>query len=258
MIRKYTVATNVVTVYAGTDGTPGSTGDNNPASKAKLYSPIGIAIDFLGNVYIADTNNYRIRRVDWGPGNNRNITTVAGNGLCCWGGASPQPVFSYMTSDIYGLAVTPYGTLYFPSQTKYSVRAVTVPTSGTSAVDGSCGSCYLPSPGGSLCCQTCAQVIAAQTALKLTYNTNCFAQCNPNGCPATCSVSACAAIPPTLTPTGLYSIIAFIHVSSSQTVFFATLLSCRCVLFSFILASISLQLLPRAMPLVPILCRLIN
>ena len=177
MIRKYTTATSVVTVYAGTDGTPGSTGDNNPASKAKLSSPIGIAIDFLGNVYIADTNNYRIRRVDWGPGNNLNITTIAGNGLCCWSGNSPAMLKSYLTSDINGLAVTPYGTLYLPSENKHSVRAMPVPISGN--LGTTCGNCYLPSSAGSFCCQTCSQVVAAHIALQLAYNSLCFVQCNP-------------------------------------------------------------------------------
>ena len=197
VIRKYTAATNVVTVYAGIDGIRGSTGDNKRASKAKLYSPIGIAIDYLGNVYIADTNNYRIRRVDWGPGNNLNITTVAGNGLCCWAGDSPTPVNSYLTSDMNGLAVTPYGTLYLPSENKYSVRAVQVPISGN--LGTTCGDCYLPSSAGSFCCQTCSQVVAAQIALQLTYNSLCFVQCNPNGCPAACSASACSTTP---SPTG--------------------------------------------------------
>ena len=197
VIRKYTAATNVVTVYAGIDGIRGSTGDNKRASKAKLYSPIGIAIDYLGNVYIADTNNYRIRRVDWGPGNNLNITTVAGNGLCCWAGDSPTPVNSYLTSDINGLAVTPYGTLYLPSKYKYSVRAVEVPISGN--LGTTCGDCYLPSSAGSFCCQTCSQVVAAQLALQLTYNSLCFVQCNPHGCPAACSASNCTTTP---SPTG--------------------------------------------------------
>ena len=197
VIRKYTAATGVVTVYAGIDGTSGSTGDGKRASKAKLYSPIGITIDVLGNVYIADTNNYRIRRVDWGPGNNLNITTVAGNGLCCWAGDSPTPVNSYLTSDINGLAVTPYGILYFPSENKYSVRAVQLAISGN--LGTTCGNCYLPSPAGSFCCQTCSQVVAAQVALQLSYNPLCFVQCNPNGCPATCSASACLTTP---SPTG--------------------------------------------------------
>ena len=196
VIRKYTVATNIVTVYAGTDGTAGSTGDGKNASNAKLYSPVGIAIDVLGNVYIADTNNYRIRRVDWGPGNNLNITTIAGNGLCCWAGRSPTSVSSYLTSDMYGLAVTPYGTLYFPSENKYSVRAMQVPISGN--LGTTCGNCYLPTSAGSLCCQTCDQVVAAHVALQLTYNSLCFDQCNPHGCPATCSASAC--VQPTMQP----------------------------------------------------------
>ena len=189
VIRKYTATSHVVTVYAGTDGSPGFTGDDKRASSAKLNSPIGIAIDFLGNVYFADTNNYRIRRVDWGPGNNRTITTIAGNGLCCWSGSSPTLVKSYLTSDIYGLAVTPYGTLYFPSEMKYSVRAMQVPTSGN--LGTTCGNCYLPSSAGSLCCQNSIQIVAAHIALQLTYNSSCFEQCNPNGCPALCSASAC-------------------------------------------------------------------
>ena len=195
MILKYTNATSLVTVYAGT-GSPGSTGDGNRASMAMLNTPVGIAIDFLGNIYIADTNNFRIRRVDWSSGNN--ISTIAGNGLCCWGGLSPQPVFSYLTSDINGLAVTPYGTLYLPSEYEYSVRAVQVPTSGN--LGTTCGNCYLPSSAGSLCCQTCSQVVAAQSALKLAYNSLCFVQCNPRGCPATCSASACSTT--SLSPTG--------------------------------------------------------
>ena len=196
VIRKYTSTTNVVTVYAGTDGTSGSTGDGKRASNAKLYSPVGIAIDVLGNVYIADTNNYRIRRVDWGPGNNLNITTIAGNGLCCWAGRNPTSVTSYLTSDMYGLAVTQYGTLYFPSEMKYSVRAMQVPISGN--LGTTCGNCYLPSSAGSFCCQTCDQVVAAHIALQLTYNSLCFDQCNPHGCPATCSASAC--VQPTMQP----------------------------------------------------------
>ena len=200
VIRKYTVTTNAVTVYAGTDGSPGSTGDGKRATKAKLYNPIGITIDILGNVYIADTNNYRIRRIDWGPGNNLNITTIAGNGFCCWSGDSPTPVNTYLTSDINGLAVTPYGTLYAPSENMYSVRAVQLPITGF--LGKTCGNCYLPSSAGSLCCQTCSQVVAAQIALRLTYDPLCFAQCNPTGCLATCSASPCST---TLSPTGQLS-----------------------------------------------------
>jgi len=43
------------------NGTPGFSGDNEPAIGAQLFGPSGIAVDFSGNVYIADGGNYRIR-----------------------------------------------------------------------------------------------------------------------------------------------------------------------------------------------------
>jgi len=174
-VVKYTVATSTQSTIAGISYVAGSTGDYGLAVKAKLNSPTAIAVDFLGNVYIADNNNYRIRRIDWGPGKSLNITTVAGSGVCCWSGVNNEGVLLTKlggggTGDTYGLAVTAYGTMYLTSQYKYAVRALPVPPSGLSP-DGACGSCYLPSGAGSLCCQTCAQVKAAYVAMGLTtYN----------------------------------------------------------------------------------------
>ena len=54
----------------------GAVGDNGPALQARLYYPHGLAVDGFGNLYIADTDNHRIRRVD--PSGI--ITTVAGTG----------------------------------------------------------------------------------------------------------------------------------------------------------------------------------
>ncbi len=51
-------------------------GDGGRATVAKLASPNGVAVDAAGNVFVADTNNYRIRKVD----TTGTITTVAGNG----------------------------------------------------------------------------------------------------------------------------------------------------------------------------------
>jgi uncharacterized protein (TIGR03437 family) len=64
----------IITTIAGT-GTPGPAGDGGPAAKAQLYGPSGLAVDATGNLYIADTNNQRIRKIDL----NGIITTVAGN-----------------------------------------------------------------------------------------------------------------------------------------------------------------------------------
>ena len=73
-IRK--VDTNgTITTIAGTE-IYGYSGDGGPATEAQLYQPLSIAIDAAGNLYIADSLNSRIRRVD----TNGIITTVAGNG----------------------------------------------------------------------------------------------------------------------------------------------------------------------------------
>ena len=65
----------VITTFAGT-GEQGSGGDGGPATEAQLYYPTGIAVDSAGNVYIADSRNNRVRRVD----TDGVITTFAGTG----------------------------------------------------------------------------------------------------------------------------------------------------------------------------------
>jgi sugar lactone lactonase YvrE len=75
-IRKLNLGTGTITTIAGT--TPGFSGDNAPASSAQLNLPTALALDSANNLYIADTGNHRIRRIDAKTGI---ITTVAGNGL---------------------------------------------------------------------------------------------------------------------------------------------------------------------------------
>ena len=87
-VRK--VSNGIITTVAG-DGTPGFSGDGGPATSAQLSTPIGLAVDSAGNLYIADVNNYRIRKVSNGV-----ITTVPGTI-----GFTP-----------YAVAVDPAGALY--------------------------------------------------------------------------------------------------------------------------------------------------
>ena len=72
-IRKVDVG-GIITTVAG-NGQEGYAGDGGPATAAKLGAPSGIAVDIAGNLYIADTDNSCIRKVDVGG----IITTVAGN-----------------------------------------------------------------------------------------------------------------------------------------------------------------------------------
>ena len=68
-------STGTITTIAGT-GELGFSGDGGPAVEAELYGPAGVAVDSAGNLYIADSGNQRIRKVD----STGTITTIAGTG----------------------------------------------------------------------------------------------------------------------------------------------------------------------------------
>ena len=74
VVRKVTASTGIITTIAG-NGTAGFSGDGGPGTSAELSWPDSVAVDGNGNVYIADTNNTCIRRVDGSTGI---ITTFAG------------------------------------------------------------------------------------------------------------------------------------------------------------------------------------
>jgi uncharacterized protein (TIGR03437 family) len=81
-IRVVTAATGVISTMAGSSTLGGFAGDGGAATKARLNTPKGVAIDSIGNLYISDTFNARIRIVS--PAGI--ISTVAGNGATGAGG----------------------------------------------------------------------------------------------------------------------------------------------------------------------------
>jgi len=84
----YTISpAGAVSLFAGVEFTCGYNGDNIPATTAELNTPYGIAIDSSGNVYIADSSNNRIRKVD----STGKIFTTAGNGTCGFSGDHGPP-----------------------------------------------------------------------------------------------------------------------------------------------------------------------
>jgi uncharacterized protein (TIGR03437 family) len=115
-IRK--VTNGVITTVAG-NGTYGFSGDNGPATSAQLYNPYGVAVDSAGNLYIADANNYRIRKVTNGV-----ITTVAGNGTYGFSGDN-GPATSAQLNFPSGVVVDSTGNLYIADTFNYRIRQVT-------------------------------------------------------------------------------------------------------------------------------------
>jgi len=76
-VRKVNLSTGIITRVAGT-GVKSYTGDGGPALNATLNQPQRLAIDSVGNIYVADSGNSAVRRVDAVSGT---ITTVAGTGV---------------------------------------------------------------------------------------------------------------------------------------------------------------------------------
>src|SRR5437660_975669 len=98
-----------LTVVAGT-GRLGAlfSGDGGPATAAGLGLPAGVAVNAAGNLFIADTGNERIRRVDATTGT---ITTVAGNGTAGFSGDG-GPATSAELSGPTGIALDSRGNVF--------------------------------------------------------------------------------------------------------------------------------------------------
>jgi uncharacterized protein (TIGR03437 family) len=109
--------TGVLTLVAG-NGTPGYSGDNGPATSAQLNNPRGVAVDAAGNLYIADWQNNRIRKVSNGV-----IATVAGNGTCGNGGDN-GPAASAQVCAPNGVALDAAGNLYIADTGNHRIRKV--------------------------------------------------------------------------------------------------------------------------------------
>ena len=116
-IRK--VSGGTITTVAG-NGTVGFSGDGGPATGAALNYPVAAAVDSVGNLYIADYFNNRVRKVSGGT-----ITTVAGNGNQGFSGDG-GPATNASLTESFGVAVDSVGNLYVADTYNNRVRQVLV------------------------------------------------------------------------------------------------------------------------------------
>lgn len=115
-IRK--IAGGIITTVAGS-GTGGAGGDGGLATAAQLYWPHGVVVDTAGNLYIADTNNHRIRKISAADGK---IATLAGSsvGFSGDGGAAATAKLNYPQN----LAIDGARNIYIADYFNYRVRKI--------------------------------------------------------------------------------------------------------------------------------------
>jgi hypothetical protein len=130
-VSRVNVSTGVVTTVAG-NMNPGYSGDGGLAINAQLNSPSGVCLDAAGNIYIADRDNHRIRKVTVSTGI---ITTVAGNGTA---GYLSDGVLAANTRLNYpvGVSLDTNGDIYIADTYNHRVRKVTVSTGIITTVAG--------------------------------------------------------------------------------------------------------------------------
>ncbi len=127
-IRRITASSQTITTIAG-GATPGFSGDGGPAALALLNAPRDVAVDRAGNIYISDTGNNRIRRID----SNGVITTVAGNGSATFSGdGGPATAAGIGTS--FSVVIDQAGNLYL--QTGNRIRKVAAASQQISTIAG--------------------------------------------------------------------------------------------------------------------------
>jgi hypothetical protein len=111
-------ATGVISTLAG-NGTYGYSGDGQPATNASLASPTGVAVVVLGNIYIADQQNNRIRQV----GANGVINTIAGNGAYGFSGDGGAAINASL-ANASDVAVDGMGNVYIADSGNKRIRKV--------------------------------------------------------------------------------------------------------------------------------------
>ncbi len=152
-IRRINSSGNIATI-AGKDTTSGLFIDDTTAVAATLNAPSGVFVDTAGNVYIADTNHHRIRKI---AASDSTISTIAGTGSPGFTGDGDLPTNARLSFPS-AVAVDSLGTLYIADRFNHRIRRINPAGNITTIAgidsfgfggDGAAGNiAKLASPGG--------------------------------------------------------------------------------------------------------------
>jgi mucin-19 len=117
-IRKIDTNSNVTTLAGSTQGFA-----NGQGTAAQFYTPSGVAVDSAGIIYVADTTNNRIRKID----RSSNVTTLAGSAQGCNNGPGTSAQFY----NPYGVAVDSAGSVYVADYYNFRIRNITTVTTSS-------------------------------------------------------------------------------------------------------------------------------
>ncbi len=121
-IRKFTEYSTIATI-AGT-GAAGFSGDGGPATAAQIDAPEHVAVDSAGDVFIGDTMNHRIRKIDVGTGD---ISTYGGTGTAAYSGDG-GPASSAAMNEPRGLFVDASDDLFLADSQNHVIRKIVAAT----------------------------------------------------------------------------------------------------------------------------------
>ena len=134
-IREVNATTNIITTFAGTNGTSGSTGDGGVATSAFLNGPAGLTFDSAGNLYIADSVNDTIRMVAAKTNIMSTVAGAAGQTGSTGDGGPATSALLYYPNDV---AFDGAGNMYIADANNNKIRMVTpAPNHIISTVAGS-------------------------------------------------------------------------------------------------------------------------